>query len=72
MRHIRHTSTWCPRTDRTVWTLGGRGHWRGIGPTLWARTLDSALSLTGPGEGRRGGSRAVTLGGEHTLVDGTW
>lgn len=38
--------------------LCGHAHW------------DSALSLTGPGGGRRGG-RAVALGWEHILVDGT-
>lgn len=62
MRHIRHTSTWCPRTDRTAWTLGGRGQWRGIGPALWARTLEQRIVTDWAGRREEGGQQSCNSG----------
>lgn len=78
MRQIRHTLAWCPRTDRTVWAPGAEGTGEASALPGGHAHWDSALSLTGLGEGAvgggwggGGGSRAVTLGWEHILVEGT-
>lgn len=62
MRHIRHTAPRCPWTGRAVWTLGAEGP--GEASVLFCGHAhgDSALSLTGPSEGRRGGQQSCHSG----------
>lgn len=69
MRHIRHTATWCPWTDGTVWTLGGRGPWRGISPTLWSRTLEQCI-VTDRARWREEGGRQSCNSGLGTYTRG--
>lgn len=65
-RHIRHTSTWCPRTDRTVWTLGAEGTGEASVLLCGHAPWNSTLSLTGPGGGRRGQQSCNSGLGTHT------